>query len=498
MFKKISMVLLVLTFIMKYSYAQPDNTTDKLSIASVLQSNMVIQQGKLFKVWGKAMNGSKITIAADWDKQKYKTTAVNGEWMVQIKMPTINKGDFTAHTMTINSGDEKIELKNLLIGEVWIASGQSNMSMYMKPFLPYHYGAENYQQEIAAADYPSIRLLTVEKSNALTPQDSFKGEWKLCNPENVATFSVISYYFARELFKDLNVPVGVVVSAYGGAAAQAFTAREVLTADKELNELYVEPYLASPEAKGVTARPSLIYNAMIYPLKNLSISGFIWYQGESNAGIHGRYPKLCTAMFNGWRKDFNQGDLPFYYPQVTPYNWKKHNPLEYGYAIFREEQESILALKNTGMICTMDVGDSTIVHPSRKRQIGERLGWLALNKTYGMKNMQYEGPRYKEIKVVGDSVFVSYKKETLSNGLILQEGTAPLHFWIAGKDKIFYPATAVIVGNEVHLYSKQVKDPVAVRYAFTNYPFTNLANRKGIPAFPFRTDNWDKVTLRME
>lgn len=410
-------------------------------------------------------------------------------------MPTVKKGDFSKHTLTIIHAKDTVLLNNIQIGEVWICSGQSNMSMYMEPFKPWHNGAENYQTEIAAADYPNIRFLTIEKDTASTPQENIKGEWEICKPSSVAKVSVVTYYFARELYRKLNIPVGCVVSAYGGAAAQAFIAREVLAADAELNKLYLEPYDKAPDAKGVTGRPTLIYNAMIYPLHNLSISGFIWYQGESNAGIRGRYPKLCTAMFTGWRKDFNQGNLPFYFVQMPPYNWKKHNPLENGYAFFREEQESILAAPNTGMVCTMDVGDTTIVHPSRKRQVGERLGWLALQKTYGLKEVVYDGPKYASMKVVGDSVFVSYQKESLANGLILQEGNEPLHFFVSGNDQVFYPAKAAIVGNEIHLKSNSVNKPVAVRYAFTNYPFTNLANSLGIPAYPFRTDKWDKAKV---
>ncbi len=466
---------------------------DELTLADVLQSKMVIQQAKPFKLWGTGVTGNKVAVKADWSAAVVAVVKKDGTWEASIDVPSAKAGDFGKHTIDITSGKQKMFLNDLLIGDLWLCSGQSNMTMYMKPFKPWHNGVVNYKEEIAAANFPGIRLFTVQKDSSSTPGKKIVGIWQECNPASVETFSAVSYYFGRELFKNVNIPIGLIVSGYGGAAAQAFTSRETLAADAVLKKEYLDPF-DKGEKKGVTGQPTLIYNAMIYPLLHLSIKGIIWYQGESNAGKRGLYPILSGAMINNWRSLFTQGDLPFYFVQMPAYNWKKHDRYEYGYALFREEQQRLLSIKNTGMAVAIDVGDTTIIHPSRKREIGERLGKIALHDTY-RKKLVFEGPKFEAMAVDKDKVTISYLRESLGSGLTLNSGSEPLHFFLAGADQKFYPAKAEIKGNQIVLHCSKVMQPVAVRYAFTNYPFTNLQNKEGLPAYPFRTDDWKDAKM---
>lgn len=463
-------------------------TDNTLRLASVLNSNMVIQQSKPFTVWGFAAPASIVTVQTSWKEKVKVKVNTDGTWKGSIRVPAVKRGDYTAHTITVVNLSQTKVLTNILIGEVWLCSGQSNMDMSMQPVQPWHNGVSDHVNEIAKADYPNIRLFKVKKETAVSLSDTLSGEWLPCNPVNVAAFSGVAYYFGRKLFNELNIPIGLVQAAYGGASCQAFMKKEVLEADTLLKKRYLDPYYESPEAKKIELRPTLIYNAMIHPLINLSIKGVLWYQGESNAGEIKLYPILNAALIKSWRNDFNQPDLPFFYVQMTPYNWKNTNPALNNYARFREAQASILSLiHNTGMVCTMDVGEPDNIHPVNKRPVGERLAALALNKSYGVKTIICNGPAFDAMTVDGDKIKIKFK---YADGLITNNDLPPLHFFIAGPDKVFKQAQAEIKGNEVWLYSKEISKPSAVRYAFTNDCISNLLNKHGFPALPFRTDNW--------
>ena len=263
---------------------------------------------------------------------------------------------------------------------------------------------------------------------------------------------------------------------------------------------YLKEYDNSPKSKEKidggfsfekVTRPTLLYNAMIHPLAGLSIKGFIWYQGEFNRNDKNKYTRLQIAMIKGWRDDFGQGDLPFYLVQVPSYFWNNEDPAAFDYAVFREAQANVRMLKNTEMVVTTDDPDAPRnLHPRRKKPIGLRLARVALNKAYGLKNVQYLGPQLKGIKIKGEKVIVSYKKKSLDGGLTTADKKAPAEFFIAGEDQVFHKADAVIDGNKVILTSAEVKAPVAARYAFTNTAITNFMNKAGLPAEPFRTDGW--------
>ncbi len=489
------------------SLRQAKQDAPGFTLANVLQSHMVVQQARPLKLWGTAPAGTGIHMLADWQKEAIVVqTDANGKWQGQLPVPAATPGNYRAHSLSIIHAEDTMTLTDILIGEVWLCSGQSNMDMEMKANPPWLEGVVDYEKEIAAADHPAIRFINIEKKFTKAPIEEVKGNWQVVLPQTAGKLSGVAYYFARELQEKLQLPVGLVVTSFGGSAAQAWTSREALAADPLVKEHYLDPYENSPQAKEsldsiktleklfeVLARPALLYNAMIYPLKNLSIRGFLWYQGEANKKDGSMYTRLQAALIRGWRKDFAQGELPFYYVQMTPYNWEESDSTATYYARLREAQEAVMKqVAGTGMAVTMDIGEADNIHPRNKKDVGIRLSKLALHHTYNQKNAVYLGPRYSKYTVKGNTVRVAFDPESIGTGLTTTDQQAPKHFYLAGKDRVFYPAEACIVGEQVWLHSDKVKKPVAVRYAFTNYPITNLGNKEGLPAMPFRTDQWEE------
>lgn len=495
-----NLLMVLLGFAGFHFSASAQNLTRALSLANTIQSNMVIQQDRPFKVWGYAKPGTEVFVKADWMKEPVKTiTASSNEWLLQIPVPKAVPTKPTPHRIMIRAGKDTIHLSNILIGEVWLCSGQSNMDMEIKPFLPWLKGALNYEQEIAAANYPAIRLYNVRTDFKAAPENDCKGgEWKICTPKTAGDFSAVAYFFARELYNQLHVPVGLVVSSVGASSCQAWTGRNALQSDPVLNEKYLYPYDTSARSKLTldsvvdfekVLRPTLFYNAMIYPLRNLSVRGFLWYQGESNKDDKEMYTRVCAAMIGNWRELFNQGELPFYYVQVAPYNWEQKDTTAFNYAMLREAQDAIRKkVKNTGMAVIMDISEPDDIHPRNKQGVGLRLAKNALAQTYGRKHVVYQGPEFSKMETDGEKVKISFSRIGIGSGLTTSDKQAPRHFYIAGTDSVFHYAEAKIVNNQVWLTSEKVKKPVAVRYAFTNFPVTNFCNKEGLPALPFRTD----------
>ncbi|RYY36290.1 MAG: sialate O-acetylesterase [Sphingobacteriaceae bacterium] len=469
--------------------------------ANVLQSNMVVQQGKPFKLWGTANAGEMVKITADWIKEVNVKAGDNGNWIAQISVPKAKAGDFTPHIITLKNGSETITFNNILIGDVWFCVGQSNMDMPVTEamFLTYP-GVLNYKDEIAAANFPAIRMYKAQAEFKISPQADTKGSWQICSPQTAGNFSGVAYFFGRELFLKLNIPIGLVVSAAPGASTQAFTKRDVLNDDETLKNVYLTPQLdnISNQKKVDTTgffsnvtKPTLLYNGIIYPFINLSIKGITYYQGESNARSdkHDDYILLFSKMLADWRKDLKQGDLPFYYTQIAPFREAQEDSTDYTAAVFRETQSHLLKLKNTGMAVTLDVGEKKTVHPSDKRTVGERLAFNALNKTYGFKDIAYQGPQSAKFSAAHNKITLVFE-EGLGSGLTTKDGKPPVGFFVADDERVFHPAEAKIVGNTIVLTNYNVSNPMAVRYAFTNWVNTNLQNKEGLPAMQFRTDNW--------
>lgn len=465
-----------------------DGTAPGLSVAGILQSNMVIQRDQPFKVWGLAPAKTTVEVDVSWNQTVFNTVAdASGNWSLTIPAAAVNT---TPQTITAKaSGFKETTLSNILIGDVWLCSGQSNMAMPVDSIAPFT-GVLNFRSEIAAANYPMIRTLAIQEDAQPSPITSltYPVVWQICSPSTVGQTSAIAYYFAQQLNTTLNVPIGIIVSAVNGSFCQDWANAEAIVNDGSINSGY--------------AFGSTYYNGMINPLLNLSLKGFIWYQGENNQHddpVSG-YTKLNTDLINGWRTKFNQPSLPFYYVQLTPFAEDYNSTTPPGgdlvsdyLAKFREAQANILpATTGTGMAITMDVGEAKNHHPRNKKPVGQRLAFLALKNTY-KQNVQCYGPHYTSFSVNGATAIINFSSGT-ADGLNTISGL-PLkqYFFVAGADHVFHQATASITGNTITVQASPAFSlPIqAVRYAFTNAPVTNLQNSAGLPAEPFRTDNWD-------
>ncbi len=426
----------------------------------------ILQRGQVVPVWGTADEGEKVTV--EFEKQKLTTTAKDGKWRVDLKALQAG-GPFT---MKI-SGKNTIEIKDLLVGEVWVCSGQSNMEWKLDQI-------DREKVEHAKANFPKIRMFTVKRTVAITPQSDCIGSWITCSPQTVGNFSAVGYFFAKDLYEKLNVPVGMVHSSWGGTPAQAWTSLEGFKDHPELQE-YVKAAngaIANPPEKPVgSGFPTALYNGMIAPIVPYSMKGVIWYQGESNAGKSKQYQTLFPAMIADWRDKWKQGDFPFFYVQIAPF---KNQPPE-----IREAQLLTLGkVKNTAMTVTTDVGDANDIHPKNKQPVGQRLALAAKALVYGEK-IEYSGPLYDSMKASGNAIELSFKH--VGGGLVAKDGDLK-GFTIAGDDGQFVPAKAVIKGNKVVVSAEGVSSPKAVRYGWANVPDVNLYNKEGLPASPFRTD----------
>lgn len=472
----------------------------KLTVANVLQNDMVIQQGQPFKLWGTSRVGDTIRIEADWlDKPITVYAQQDNSWIGTLKVPKVDPGDFTARSIIISNTEDTIKLSNLLLGEVWFCAGQSNMEMKVGK-VGWYSGILNYPDIINEAHYPEIRVYTEPARFMVNPQKESQGQWSICSPETVANYSAVAYFFGKRLFNTLDVPVGVVVSAAAGANGSAFIPKEVLLNDSHLKKKYWDPNEFRVSSQEIVdtlgfftkvGQPTLMYNAMIHPLENLSIKGFLWYQGESNYADGYIYTRLMTQVIEAWRQKFGNKKMPFYFVQIAPYI-KNANRCPHILGQFWESQMDLLQIEHTGMVLSMDVGELEDVHPRNKKPIGDRLARMALKRSYGCDKINAEGPVISNYKIKKNgTVVVHFKKSTVKNGLFTNDDEPPRHFTLAGKDRVFYPATARIKKNKIVVYSKQVPSPVALRYGFTNDAITNLENKEGIPAYPYRSDSWN-------
>lgn len=432
---------------------------------SLFADNMVLQQGTKVPVWGTAPDGEEITVTIQG--QTAKTTAKDGKWRVDLN--ALKKGG--PFEMTIQ-GKNKIDLKNVLVGEVWVCSGQSNMEWSVK-------ASADADKVAAGSANPQIRLFTVRKTQADAPAAELKDpiKWAECNPTTVPGFSAVGYHFGKNLQKALDTPIGLIHTSWGGTPAEAWTKQEALAAD--------------PLTKNMAGKSSKLYNAMIAPLIPYAIKGAIWYQGESNAGRAFQYRNLFPNMITNWREDWKQGDFPFIAVQLAPFKKINSEPEESDWAELREAQ--LLAttkLKNVGMAVITDVGDEKDIHPRQKEPVGARLALEARRIAYGEKLVS-AGPIYDAKKIDGNKVVLTFKN--VGGGLVVK-GEKLTGFTIAGEDRKFVNADAVIQDDKIIVSSPKVEKPVAVRFGWANYPVVNLWNKEGLPATPFRTDDFPMIT----
>jgi len=455
-------------------------------LPKILGSNMVLQRDSVVRIWGWADAGEEICVTCDWlDTKKNVSADADGKWQVDIK--TGEAGG--PHTMTI-AGKNNILLQQILFGEVWIGSGQSNMEMPLVKVSGAYTGIKDAAQEVAEATYPEIRLFQAGNFSSKEPLDDVQPgitmygippancEWQVCTPKTIPRFASTAYFFARELHRELKVPVGIIDASWGGTSAETWTPASGLKALGYTSELQQADKLPQKPDQKI---PTRLYNGMIHPLRHFRIKGVVWYQGEGNARRADKYRELFSAMIGQWREIFGY-EFPFYFVQISPFNYRGINA-----AYLREAQLETLSLPRTGMAVTMDIGNLTDIHPKNKQEVGRRLALWALVNDYG-HDVICSGPIYKE--AVFEDGKARLKFDHVGTGLTTCDGQSPSDFEVAGADKVFHPATAVIDGDALVVSSDKVAEPKAVRYAFTSRAMPNLMNKEGLPASSFRTDRW--------
>ena len=505
----------VVSFLLVAAFAIP--AIADVTLPCVFSDHMVLQRDKPVAVWGWADGGEQVRVSVAGVRAETKT-GPDGRWSLSVG-PLAAGGP---HTMVVE-GANKVTISDVLVGEVWLCSGQSNMAMTVSR-------SADFEKEKAAAQWPKIRMLTVARKSQPEPAERCQGDWKVCTPETVGGFSAAGYFFGRTLHEKLDVPVGLIDSSWGGTAVEAWTSMEVQQAIPQLKpmleswqtqadtydpdaakaryENQLEAWktkAAKAKADGKPAprkprapmdpmvnqnRPSNLFNGMIQPLIPYGIRGAIWYQGEhnSNGEQSKRYGLQLETLIADWRTRFGQGDFPFFFVQLPNYMKPQQQPSEFtGWVMVREGMLKTLAVPNTGMAITVDVGEETDIHPKNKQAVGYRLALWGLATVYG-EDCIYCGPLCKGSEVKDGAVEVQF--DHAGDGLKTSDGGPVKGFAIAGSDQEFVWADARIVGDRVIVSSSDVKEPVAVRYAWANNPEVNLVNSAGLPASPFRTDEW--------
>jgi sialate O-acetylesterase len=436
-----------------------------ISLPEIFADNMVLQQRSEVKIWGWAKTGETVLVKADWMDNAVSARADNqGKWKIILNTPEAG-GPYSISL----KGYNELMLKNVLIGEVWLCSGQSNMEWSAQM------GVNNAEEEIDNANFPEIRFFTVYHATGSCPQDHFTGGWTECSPETMKNFSAIGYFFARKLHQELGVPVGVINSSWGGTPAEAWMPEDVILGDKFLRE-------AAAEQKPVPwgpVEPARIYNAMISPMIPFRIAGVLWYQGEANTVNAYAYKEILSGLIGSWRNRWEY-DFPFYFAQIAPYRYGK--PFE-GVEV-RDAQRRVLEVPNTGMVVLSDIGDTLDIHPKNKQDAALRFANLALNRYYNKVKLEDSGPLFSGMVIEKNKAVISFDH---AEGLHAA-GDKISCFEIAGEDKVFHPAIARIKDGKVIVQSDQVKSPAVVRFAWSNTATPNLFNGANLPASCFNTD----------
>lgn len=469
-------IISILLALLLFATSLPVNA--KITLPSILSDNLVLQQKTAVTIWGNSSAGERISIKPSWISKPVVIQADNaGKWTVKIKTPASSKNQ----SLTIR-GENTVVISNILIGEVWLCTGQSNMEFPVAKDQGWRTGILNQEEEMKDADYPDIRLFIVEHQLAPDGElDHCTGKWMICNKENLKTFSAVGFVFGRKLYKELKRPIGLIQSTWGGTHAESWTKMDVMKDNPLYADVLTDFRKEKATGKNLCKVPATLWNGMIAPISQYTIKGNIWYQGESNSIRYEKYQQVFTNMIQSWRDEFHQPDLPFYFVQIAPHYQQP--------AGIREAQlNTWKTVKNTGMVVITDAGDSTSIHPRNKLVTGERLADWALAKNYG-KKVDYSGPVYKSMSIHDNKVCLSF--DFAQEGLD-SKGQPLKGFLVAGKDQRFYPAGASIVNGTVEVTSPEVKEPVAVRYAWGTYFRVNLFNKAGLPASPFRTDSFAK------
>ncbi len=475
----------------------------EISLSGLFGDGMVIQREMPVPVWGWGQAGEQVTVKASWQGQAAEVVVDNdGRWKVELQSTKPGQ----PQSLTISSAGQTITINDILVGDVWVCSGQSNMEWPLsKDF--------NAKEELKQANHPEIRLFSVVRCVANEPKENCQGQWKECTTESAANFSAVGYYFAKEIQNEIGVPIGLIENPWGGTPVESWSKPETLkntpdfkyVLDKFQRYCDVYPkkmkqyqearkkYLATagqknrpsaprtPIGPGHPNQPGGLYNGMTAPLLNANIRGVLWYQGEANTREPEGYDKLFQTLITDWRQDWRQPKLPFLFVQLA-----SSTGYGMGITLIREQQlQTMLALDNTGMAVTMDIGDAKSHHPLKKAPVGHRLACWALAGTYGRESVETFGPLYREMKIEGNNIRLFF--DHVDGGLYAKDGTLT-DFTICGADGVYYPAQAVIDGDTVVVSSEKVSAPVAARFCWCEYAEPNFYNKQKLPASPFRTD----------
>lgn len=506
--KKFTMLLIAYVLFCTQPFAHAEVT-----LPNIFGDNMVLQRGMPIPIWGWATAGEEVTVTLQDTDYTVQTTAdAKGNW--RTKLPAMSAGGpYILHVAASNT----LELTNVMFGEVWICSGQSNMEWPVR-------ASKDSEAEIAAADYPLIRLFNIpHKASGLLVPD-VEAEWHPTTPETIPNFSAVAYAFGRKLYNTLDVPIGLINTSWGGTRIEPWTppvgfdsvpALESISNDiQDIHAKYraelperiaqIEAWIAATREALETgevitpmpdnrhplthhARPTGLYNGMVHPLVPFAMRGAIWYQGESNLRDGMLYHEKMKALINGWRAVWNQGDFPFYFVQLAPFTYGG-GASPYFLPEIWEAQTATLALANTGMAVTTDIGNLRDIHPRNKQEVGRRLALWALAKTYGREDITYSGPLYKSMAVDGNTIRLNFN--SIGSGLMARDSEPLTWFEIAGEDKNFVKADATIEGDTIVVSSDAVTQPVAARFGWHQTAEPNLVNKEGLPASPFRTHPW--------
>ena len=483
-------------------------TLADVRLPKLFGDHMVLQRRKPVPIWGWADPGEKLAVVFNGQTKKIKT-GKDGRWRTNLD-PMEAGGPFE---LTVQGKTNSAIVQDVLVGEVWVCSGQSNMEWVVK-------NSTNSAEEIQKANYPQIRHFKVQKATAVQPLSDVSGEWQVCSPASVSDFTAVGYFFARDLARKLNVPIGLMNTSWGGTHSETWTSREAMESDSGLRGAVARIPAFSDTLTSIKNKPNLygtlLYNAMINPLIPMAMQGVIWYQGESNAGRAYQYQRTFPLLIQDWRTGWNRqepsaGSFPFLFVQLANFTASNGNSQKGStWAELREAQTMTLQLPNTGMAVTSDIGEPKDIHPKNKQDVGKRLAAEAMRVVYKAENTQTTspeaspgrngapeaspGPMFGELKTEGNRAILTFK--TVGSGLITPDKYGYLKgFEVAGSDQKFYFARAEIQGNTVIVYCPEVANPVAVRYGWADENGElNLYNKEGFPAVPFRTDTWKGIT----
>ncbi len=454
-------------------YSRPMTTT--LRLPAVLGDGMVLQRGRPLPVWGRARPGASVT-ARLAGRERGATAGPDGRWRVVFEPLEEGRG----LELRVSDGDTERVRTDLLVGEVWLCAGQSNMEWTIDA------GILDGERERAAATHPDLRLFKVPRCAAVRPRDDTGARWTPCRPGTAGAFSAVGYVFGRELHRALGVPVGLVGSAWGGTRAEAWCDRETLASSPALRRLAPPDGGWEEAAPGDEPAAATLFNGMVAPLVPFALRGAAWYQGESNVDRAFEYRALLTALVRNWRERWGLDDLAFLVVQLANCGPVRDTPGESAWAELREAQQLACALPHTGLATAIDIGEAADIHPRNKPEVGRRLARVALRRVYG-RPVESEGPRFTSMRAEGGAARVRFAHAA---GLHTADGAPPREFAVAGEDRRFHAAEARIEGEEVVARSAAVPRPAAVRYAWADSPVCNLVNGAGLPALPFRTDDW--------